>query len=46
MPFQGADLLADGGLGDFIDLRRLGKAFGFRQVAEDLETLDLHKKIE
>jgi hypothetical protein len=36
-------LLADGGLGDTVDLRGLGKAFGFGQITEDFQTFDLHK---
>jgi len=40
------DLLADGGLGDVVDLGGLGKALGFGQIAEDFQTLDLHKNRE
>ena len=42
--FQRADLLADGGLGDAVDLRRLGETFGLGQIAEDFQAFDLHKK--
>jgi hypothetical protein len=38
--------LADGGLGDTVDLGGLGEAFGFRQVAEHLYTFDLHCRIK
>jgi hypothetical protein len=42
-PLQRADLLADGGLGDAVDLRRLGETFRFCEVAKNLEAFDLHK---
>src|SRR5262249_5237718 len=41
--FERADLLADGGLGDFVDLRRFGKTARFGQVTKNLEAFDLHK---
>jgi len=41
---QRADLLADGGLRDVVDLRGLRETFRFRQIAKDFETLNLHKK--
>ena len=42
-PLQGANLLADGGLGHLVNVRRLGKAFRLGQIAEYLQTLNLHK---
>ena len=41
---QCAHLLADGRLGDTVDSRGLGETFGFDEVAENLETFDLHKQ--
>jgi hypothetical protein len=38
-------LLADRRLRDAVDLRGLGEAFGFSQVAEYFEAFDLHKQI-
>ena len=46
LALQRADLLADRGLGDLVDLRRLGETFRLRQVTEDLQALDLHGRIE
>ena len=44
MPLQRTDLLADGGLGDAVDLRGLGETFRFGQVAEYFQAFDLHKR--
>src|SRR5882724_3362245 len=46
LPFQGADLLADSGLCNTVDLCGLGEAFGFGEVAKDFETFYLHLIIE
>src|SRR5882757_1742716 len=46
LPFQGANLLADSGLCNTIDLCGLGEAFSFGEVAKDFETFYLHLKIE
>src|SRR5881628_1834765 len=42
MVFQRSDGLADGRLSDLINLRSFGEAFALGQVAEDLQTFDLH----
>jgi hypothetical protein len=39
-------LLADGGLGDAVDLGGLGETFRFGQVAEHFQALNLHKLIK
>ena len=39
---HGADLLADGGLGDEVQGGRLAEAAGLHEIAEDLERFDLH----
>ena len=38
--------LADGGLGNAVELGRFGEALGLSQVAENLEALDLHESSE
>ena len=45
LAFQRTDLLADGRLGDVVDLRGLGEALGFGQIAKDFQALNLHKRI-
>ena len=46
MPLQSTDRLADRGLADAVDLRGLGEAFGFSQVAKYFEAFKLHNQIE
>ena len=41
-PFHRGDLLADGGLGDPVEDRRLGETPGFHQVTKQLYSCDLH----
>jgi len=43
LALQRTDLLADGRLGDAVDLGGLGEALGFGQVAEYFQAFDLHK---
>jgi hypothetical protein len=42
LTLEGTDLLADGGLSDFVDLRGFGEAFGFSEVTKYFQTFDLH----
>ena len=42
LALQRPDLLADGRLGDLVDLRSLGETLGFDQVAKDFQAIDLH----
>ena len=43
LTFERRDLLADGGLGDAVDLSGFCEAFGFGKIAEHSKTLDLHE---
>src|ERR1051326_4588677 len=40
------DLLADGRLGDIVDLSRLGEALGIGQIEKNFEAVNLHKKLK
>ena len=42
-PLHHGNLLADGRLGDSVDVGGLGEAFGFDEVAEYFQALDVHK---
>jgi len=42
---HGAELLADGGLGDGVELGGLGETFVVHQVPENLEVLDVHERL-
>jgi len=42
MLFHCPGLLADGGLGNAIEAGGLGEAFGFYEIGENLEIIDLH----
>src|SRR5213075_244899 len=44
LSFQGADLLADGGLRYPVELRALGETFRFGEVAKDFQAVDLHEQ--
>jgi len=46
VPLHRAGLLADGGLGDAIELRGLGETARVGHVAKNLETLNLHGRIQ
>jgi hypothetical protein len=46
VPLQIADCLADGGLVTTVDLRGLGEAFSFAQIAKNFQRFHLHKWIE
>jgi hypothetical protein len=45
LPFQGADRLANGGLGDLVDLGGFGEALGFAQITEDFQRFQLMEEL-